>query len=31
VTLKELATVEQTTLAEPEAVRFLRERLGTTA
>ena len=31
VTLKELATGEQTTLAEAEAVRFLLERLGASA
>jgi histidyl-tRNA synthetase len=29
VTLKELATGEQTTLPEGDAVLFLRERLGT--
>ena len=31
VTLKELATGEQTTLTEPEAIRFLLERLSTSA
>jgi hypothetical protein len=31
VTLKELATGEQTTVPEADAVRFLTERLGPTA